>query len=268
MEPADDAARPPEPAPAEQLLLLLQAIELGGKAVLPSHNDELLQAIVNAAARIFGAGAAAILLVNEAEQTLVFRVEFGNKQPGLIGRRIPLNKGIAGYVAMTGQAIAVSNVLQDARFNADFAKSTGYVPDSILAAPLLLGEQVIGVLEVLDKLQATSFGMHDMELMGLFAQQAALAIRESQHLERISDALRQGLWRLASDAGLPDGSALLAALEEGGRGAAESDDLLMMAGAFNDISRLGPVERRAALKILAALAEVGRARTKPRSRFS
>ncbi len=46
------------------------------------------------------------------------------------------------------------------------------------------------------------------------------------------------------------------------------DDLLLMAGAFNDISRLGPVERRAALKILAALAEVGRARTKPRSRFS
>ena len=169
---------------------------------------------------------------------------------------------------MTGQAIAVSNVQQDTRFNADFAKSTGYVPDSILAAPLLSGEQVIGVLEVLDKIQADSFGMHDMELMGLFAQQAALAIRESQQLERIGDALRRGLWRLASDEGLPDSSALFAALEDGGRNGPDMDDLLLMAGAFNDISRLGPVERRAALKILAALAEVGRARTKPRSRFS
>jgi hypothetical protein len=59
----------------------------------------------------------------------------------------------------------------------------------------------------------------------------------------------------------------MAALEDGGRDP-DTDDLLLMAGAFNDISRLGPIERRAALKILAALAEVGRARTKPRSRFS
>jgi GAF domain-containing protein len=265
MEPTGPTGSPPDESLAAALQQLLRAIEVGAKAVLPSRNDELLQSIVNAAARIFGADAAAILLVNEAEQTLVFRVEYGNKQPDLVGRRIPLNKGIAGYVAMTGQAIAVSNVQQDARFNADFAKSTGYVPNSILAAPLLLGEQVIGVLEVLDKLEATAFGMHDMELMGLFAQQAALAIRESQHLERISDAVRQGLWRLATDEGLPDGSALFTALEGGG---AAGDDLLLMAGAFNDISRLGPVERRAALKILAALAEVGQARSKPRSRFS
>lgn len=267
MEPTEETGRPPGESLAEQLQRLLQAIELGAKAVLPRSNEELLQSIVNAAARIFGAAAAAILLVNEAEQTLVFHVEFGNKQPGLIGRRVPFNKGIAGYVAMTGQAIAVSNVLQDTRFNADFAKSTGYVPDSILAAPLLLGEQVIGVLEVLDKIQAASFGMHDMELMGLFAQQAALAIRESQQLERIDDALRRGLRQLANDEGLPDSSALMAALEDGGRDP-DTDDLLLMAGAFNDISRLGPIERRAALKILAALAEVGRARSKPRSRFS
>ncbi|MBK7217807.1 MAG: GAF domain-containing protein [Candidatus Promineofilum sp.] len=268
MEPKDEAVMPPEEPLAEQLQKLLRAIELGGRAVLPSTNKELLQSIVNAAARIFGAAAAAILLVDEVEQMLVFHVEFGNKQPGLIGRRIPLNKGIAGYVAMTGQAIAVSNVQQDTRFNADFAKSTGYVPDSILAAPLLLGEQVIGVLEVLDKIEAASFGMHDMELMGLFAQQAALAICESQQLERIDNALRQGLRRLASDEGLPDSSALIAALEDGGRDGPDRDDLLLIAGAFNDISRLGPVERRAALKILAALAEVGRARTKPRSRFA
>jgi len=268
MEPTEETSQPPDESLAEQLQLLLRAIELGAKAVLPTSNNELLQSIVNAAARIFGAEAAAILLVDEAEQVLVFHVEFGNKQPGLIGRRVPLNKGIAGYVAMTGQAIAVSNVLQDTRFNADFAKSTGYVPDSILAAPLLSGEQVIGVLEVLDKIQAASFGMHDMELMGLFAQQASLAIYESQQLERIDDALRRGLWQLASGEGLPDSSALITALEDGRHDGPDTDDLLLMAGAFSDISRLGPAERRAALKILAALAEVGRARSKPRSRFS
>lgn len=268
MEPTEETSQPPDESLAEQLQLLLRAIELGAKAVLPTSNNELLQSIVNAAARIFGAEAAAILLVDEAEQVLVFHVEFGNKQPGLIGRRVPLNKGIAGYVAMTGQAIAVSNVQQDARFNADFAKSTGYVPDSILAAPLLLGERVIGVLEVLDKIAANSFGMHDMELMGLFAQQAALAIRESQQLELIDSAIRRGLRRIAAAEGLPDSAALVAALAETARDDPEPDDLLPLAAAFNDISRLGPAERRAAVKILAALAEVGRSRARPRSRYS
>ena len=268
MEPTTEAADPADEPLAEQLQRLIHAIELGGKAVLPVSNNELLQSIVDAAARIFGAGAAAILLVDEAAQALVFRVEFGNKQPDLIGRRVPINKGIAGYVVMTGQAIAVSNVQQDPRFNADFARSTGYVPDSILAAPLLLGERVIGVLEVLDKIAATSFGMQDMELMGLFAQQAALAIRESQQLEMIERTIRRGLRHIAAEEGLPESSALLAALADGGGDGTEPDDLLPLAAAFNDIGRLGPAERRAAVKILAALAEVGRARPKPRSRFA
>ncbi len=259
---------PPDEPLAAQLNQLLSAIEAGAKAILPSSDDELLQSIVNAAARIFGAAAAAILLVDEPNDCLVFRVEFGNKNADLVGTRIPLDKGIAGYVAMTGQAIAVSNVQQDARFNADFAKSTGYVPESILAAPLLRGERVIGVLEVLDKIKAASFGMQDMELMGLFAQQAALAIRQSQQLELIDDAVRRGLIDLAYGAGVPDSSALVAALEGSERDAAATEDLLALAGAFNDIRRLGPAERRAALKILAALAEVGRARAKPRTRFS
>jgi GAF domain-containing protein len=250
---------------AEQLQQLVRAVELGGKAILPKSDDELLLSIVSAAVRIFGASAASILLVDDADQTLVFRVEVGNKQPDLVGRRIPLDRGIAGYVAMTGQAISVSNVQQDARFNAEFAKSTGYVPDSILAAPLLLGDRVIGVLEVLDKIKASSFGLHDMELMGIFTQQAALAIRQSQQLELIGDALRRGLAQLAVGEGLPDSAVLIEALEGSRRNTAEMEDLLALAGLFNDISRLGTAERRAGLKILAALAEYGHVRS--RSRF-
>lgn len=255
----------PEDPLTEQLQQLVRAIELGGKAILPKSDDELLLSIVAAAVRIFGASAASILLVDEADQSLVFRVEVGNKQPDLVGRRIPLDRGIAGYVAMTGQAISVSNVMQDARFNADFAKSTGYVPDSILAAPLLLGDRVIGVLEVLDKIKASSFGLHDMELMGIFAQQAALGIRQSQQLDMIGDALRRGLIQLAAGEGLPDSEALVGALEGSRRSTPEMEDLLSLAGLFNDLSRLGTAERRAALKILAALAEYSRGRT--RSRF-
>ena len=253
---------------AQQLQQLIKAIELGGRAVLPTSNDELLQSIVSAAARIFGAEAAAIMLVDEIQNCLVFRVEVGNKQENLIGTRIPLDKGIAGYVAMPGQAISVSNVQQDSRFNKDFAQSTGYLPESILAAPLLQDDRVIGVLEVLDKIQGSSFGMQDMELMGLFAHQAALAIRQSQQLDTIGDALERGLKRLAQGQGLSDSAELVEVITASRGDEAGSQDLLALAGLFNDISQLGSAERQMALKMLAALSEYSRNKNRPRSRFS
>lgn len=257
---ADDRAAPEAGDLAEELLRLVNIVELGGRAILPSSDDALLQSIVVAAARIFGAAAAAILLVDETDQTLVFRVAVGRNPTDLVGTRIPINKGIAGYVAMTGQAIAVSNTKADARFNVDFAKSTGYVPDSILATPLLSGDRVIGVMEVLDKIDAASFGMQDMEIMGLFAQQAALAIEQSQQIDRLDEALLRGLKRLAADEGLPDSWALIRAVEESRRGSAPSEDLYAIAGLFNDLSNLGRNEQRAALKTLAAFAELSQSR--------
>src|SRR5512142_736589 len=159
---------------AEQLRRLLLSIEASGQTVLSGSSDALLNSIVEAAAQIFGAASASILLVNEEEQILEFKVACGRVEQNVMGAKFPLDKGIAGYVAMTGQPIATSHASQDARFDRDFAASTGYVPESILATPLLSGDRVIGVMEVLDKINASSFGIQDMELLGIFARQAAL----------------------------------------------------------------------------------------------
>ena len=245
---------------AEELTRLLQAIAAGSRAILPASNDALLESIATAAARIFGAAAATIFLVDEAEESLVFRVAVGPNPHELQGMKIPINKGIAGYVAMTGQPIAVSNTEQDARFYASFAKSTGYVPQSILATPLLSGERVIGVMEILDKIDATSFGLQDMEMMSLFAQQASLAIEQSRQLNQVGTALVEGLQLLAAGEGLPDSGPLMRALEEARRPPAEMDDLLALAGLFQDLSSLGSQERLAATKILLALAELSQSK--------
>jgi GAF domain-containing protein len=245
---------PKENPLAEELGRLVQALAAAGNVTLPGSPDELLRSIVEAAARIFGAAAASILLVNEAEGVLVFKVAYGASNRELVGTRIPLNQGIAGYVAMSGQPIAISDVAQDPRFNRDFAKSTGYVPRSILATPLLAGERVLGVMEVLDKINAPSFGMQDMELLGLFASQAALAIDQAQNIENISVALVLSLKRLAeSDLEHPSDS-LLAALEAKPDSGSQND-LLKLVDLLNEFSRMGDTERDMALKILAAVAE-------------
>jgi GAF domain-containing protein len=238
----------------EELVRLLQALSAAGNAVLPGSSDALLNSIVEAAAKIFGAAAASIMLVNESEGVLEFKVTYGASNRDLIGTRIPLNQGIAGYVAMSGQPIAISDVAQDTRFNRDFARSTGYVPRSILATPLLAGDRVVGVMEVLDKINAPSFGMQDMELLGLFAHQAALAIDMAQSIDNLNDTILLSLKRLAAiEPGHPAES-LLAALENK-PDAAIQNDMLKLVDMLNEFGRLGEAEREMGLKILAAFAE-------------
>jgi len=240
-----------------QLRRLLAAIEASGHAILPQTNDELLQSIVEAAARIFNAAAASILLVNEREQLLEFKVACGASNRDLVGLKFPLDKGIAGYVVMTGQPLAISNVRQDPRFNQDFAKSTGYVPSSILAMPLRSEDRVIGVMEVLDKLNATSFGMQDMELLGMFAHQAAIAIDQSQRMDHIQDALVLGLKRLVTAEPASESAELLSAMDSIGE-LKDGNDLLALADLFNQISALGEAERKACLQVLKAFADYQR----------
>ena len=255
MKPKQDTS---EDKLSKQLQRLLLSIEASGRAVLSGSHDVLLDSIVEAAARIFGAAAASILLVNEEEQVLEFKVAYGPSERDLVGTKFPLDKGIAGYVVMTGQPIATSNVSQDARFDQEFAKSTGYVPDSILATPLLSGDRIIGVMEVLDKIDASSFGMQDMELLGMFAQQAALAIDQSQQIRSIEEALVLGLKRLVTAAPVQDSAELLAVLEDSLNEKSRVPDLLELADLFSDISALGEAERKACLQVLEVFAEYRR----------
>lgn len=247
----------PDQALSQELTRLLSSLEAGGRSILVRHDLDLLQSIVDAAAQIFGASAASIALVDESQQAIVFKVAYGVGREKVVGLSIPLDHGLAGYVVMTGQPISVRDVQQDPRFNQDFASSTGYVPRSILAMPLVAGDRVIGVMEVLDKINAPSFGMQDMDLLGLFARQAAIAIHQAQQYDRLGEALVGGLRRLADRASNPE---LTSALSE-----AESDtlseNLLAISDQLNAISQLGESEQRLCLDLLKAFGAY--ARSKP-----
>ena len=241
----------------EQLRRLLLAVRATGRAILPNASDELLQTIVEAAARLFGAAAASIALVDEQAQELVFRVAHGAGQDEVIGLRIPSNQGIAGYVASTGQPIAVSDVQRDPRFARATAEQTGYVPRSILAMPLIYEDRVIGVMEVLDKISAPSFGMQDMELLSLFARQAAIAIHQAQQVERLNQALLAGLAQLAGDE-TTDLAGILDSLGDGTD--AETREVFEIADSFGAIGAIGEAERQACLQILKTFGEYARSR--------
>ena len=84
--------------------------------------------------------------------------------------------GVAGWVLASRQPLVLEDVQQDPRFAREAAESTGYVPEGLMAVPLLHDERALGVLEVLDRPQQAAFSLKEMELLGLFASEAAIAL--------------------------------------------------------------------------------------------
>jgi len=188
--------------------------------VLPAEEKfaGLLRAIVEVARAIFGARASSILLLDGEADELVFAAVASEEDQFLVGRRFPSSTGIAGWVASSRTPLVLEDVQNDPRFARDVAEGTGYVPKGLMAVPLLEEEQVLGVLQVLDRPEQARFSLQEMELLGLFASQAALALSLLQSA-RAARAALAGEGRAAAVAEL---AAALEAVDEERRPAADA----------------------------------------------
>jgi GAF domain-containing protein len=187
----------------------------------------LLQSVAEVARAIFGAKASSIFLLDEEADELVFEAVAGPGAETLVGQRFPSSTGIAGWVLVTRQPLVIEDVTQDPRFAKDVAEKTGYVPNGLMAVPLLHEERALGVLEVLDRPQRSQFSLVEMDLLGLFANQAAIAL----------DLLRRA--RLAEEV-------------LGGSGG----ELAVVARLATTLEGLEGERREAGVKLLASLEEV------------
>jgi GAF domain-containing protein len=199
---------------------LSAAVSAGVLASEPAHR-QLLSSVAETARAIFGAKAASIFLYDEATDELVFEAVSGSGADSLLGRRFPSSTGIAGWVLVTRQPLVIEDVASDPRFAADVASDTGYVPKGIMAVPLLHEERSLGVLEVLDRPARAGFTLAEMDLLGLFANQAAIALDLMARSRRARAALDGSDPRLATVAQI---AARLDALE--GEPAAAAQRLL------------------------------------------
>ncbi|WP_424210943.1 GAF domain-containing protein [Streptomyces sp. BI20] len=136
----------------------------------------LLRSIVEVARHAFGAAASSIFLVDPDTGELVFEAVAGEGDDRLVGTRFPAGTGIAGWVVASGQTMLVDDLRESKHFAGDAAESTGYVPNSIMAAPLFGDDACIGVLEVLDRGVHEVREMADVELLDLLADQAAIGL--------------------------------------------------------------------------------------------
>lgn len=149
----------------------------------------LLQATVEVARAIFKAKASSVFLLDEETDELVFAAVAGEGADTLIGQRFPSSTGVAGWVLVTRQPLVVDDLTTDTRFSREAAESTGYVPRGLMAVPLLAEDTALGVLEVLDRPQNSAFSLAEMDLLGLFGNQAAIALELLQRARRARAAL-------------------------------------------------------------------------------
>jgi GAF domain-containing protein len=138
---------------------------------------ELLQSVVQVARAIFGAAASSVFLLDRAANELVFQAVAGAGEQSLVGTRFPADRGIAGWVAMSGDAMVVDDLSSNETFARDLAESTEYVPNALMAVPLIDRGEVLGVLEVLDPVTQSRADLAELDLLLLFAAQAATALR-------------------------------------------------------------------------------------------
>lgn len=141
-----------------------------------AENGELLTSIVTVTRSIFGAMASSVFLIDRETDELVFEAVSGEGEGLLVGTRFPANRGIAGWVVATGQAMAATDLTVNPVFARDLAESTGYVPDSIMAVPVVHRLDTLGVLQVLDPHPQSRSSIADLDLLSMIANQAALSL--------------------------------------------------------------------------------------------
>ena len=197
------------------------------------------QSIVDATVRLFEAEAASIALFERDPERLEFRVASGPKGAGAVGMTVAPNQGIAGYVYSTGEALALSDVAADPRWDRAVAERTGYVPRSIAAVPLVNEAETVGVLQVLDKHSAPSFTMRDMELLAVFASQAAAAIAATKVQRDLPSLIASSLRQVESELTQEQVEALVSTVA----GELDVDEETPFWALVDEVSRLRDLER-------------------------
>ncbi|MBU2567732.1 MAG: GAF domain-containing protein [Elusimicrobia bacterium] len=145
--------------------------------------DTLLRHIGEVAEQLTDSEASSIMLLDDDKMNLYFKVATGEKGNVIKKLKIRVGQGIAGSVAQTKQSLTINDVSKDSRFNISFDKSSGFITKSILAVPITLGDELIGVAEVLNKKGGEDFTEEDRAILEGLASLASVSIGNAKLAE-------------------------------------------------------------------------------------
>ena len=177
----------------DKLSLLIEATKIVNSVL---NIDSLLGLIMDVATRSISADRGTLYLIDRATDELWSKVAQG---VDMVEIRLPVGKGLAGYVARTGEIVNITNAYQDARFNPEIDKKSGYSTQTVLCMPMRNREGVIiGVFQLLNK-RTGHFGPEDEAFIDALSVHAAMALENAQLAQRMVEGERlSAVGRMAS----------------------------------------------------------------------
>ena len=151
---------------------------------LTADSDVLkwIEEILTSALAAVGADDGSLILVDEESGELVFAVVHGLSREQLLGHRMPIGEGIAGWVAENRIPQIVKDARNDPRFSPLVDEMLGFRTRSLACVPLLAGDRVLGVIEAINKVSDREFTLQDQDLMMLVAHFASFGIKHAESL--------------------------------------------------------------------------------------
>ena len=161
----------------------MESIKQIGSILAASTFDrqEVLKHTMDMIRTIMNVEAGSLLLIEDG--ALAFKVAFNSNPEINIGAldtlRVQLGQGIAGYSAARGEPVIVRDTRDSRQFTPDFDRQTGFQTRSILCVPLISRGRVLGVIEVINKLNG-AFNDDDLHLLQSIATSVSIALENSQ----------------------------------------------------------------------------------------
>jgi signal transduction histidine kinase len=149
----------------------------------------LLENVLRNSVEILNCEAGSLLMVDEETQELVFRVALGPVAEDLLNKRLAPGTGVVGKAVDTRQPQIVNNVADTPDWFSKTDEQTGFRTRSLLVVPLIVKNEILGVIEVLNRLDGLPFSKNDQDILSAFAAQASVALENANLYTRTDQAL-------------------------------------------------------------------------------
>ncbi len=159
--------------------------------------EPILENVLKNSVEILNCEAGSLLMVDEETDELVFRLVIGPVAGELVNTRIPKGAGVVGKSVRTRQPVISNNVAETPDWFSKTDKQTGFTTRSLLVVPLIVKDEVLGVIEVLNRLDRLPFSTNDLEILAAFAAQASVALENASLYMRTDQALAERVEELS-----------------------------------------------------------------------
>jgi GAF domain-containing protein len=148
--------------------------------VLPATPEALaLRLLVEIGVSVVAADEGSLLVVDPDGRNLRFAMTVGASEATLLGQRVPIGSGITGLAAATRQVQVGAPVFRDVEQTERLSEG----PESVIAAPMMLGDTVIGVMTAVTFTKGRLFSANESDLYARFSGLAALLVEQTRLLK-------------------------------------------------------------------------------------